>query len=348
MENTFSPLIAELTQIKELMMQLEAQLDQPFPIELSKSMVSKALLATEKSICMANKSSFCCPNCGPEGVSPPHSASGSPRSEGSDHASKFHERREFLKKRKALPTWRSQVKVGAESGFEAPLDDGYSWRKYGQKDILGAKYPRGYYRCTHKNTQGCAASKQVQRTDEDPTVYDVTYHGVHTCQQRPHPLPARAKDHEQITHRGPAHVGPLHPLRPGLAVKTEGAFGPSSAHEQLNFVPFAFPSTTIESSNNNNNNNNIYFSSHAWEDCFPAATVGGGFSPSFASPATSESNYFSPPLRGLRLHKSESDLTEVISAATSTTNSPMADMDFMLDGLELHPSFHLDASSFFS
>lgn len=44
--------------------------------------------------------------------------------------------------RKALPTWRSQVKVGAESGFEAPLDDGYSWRKYGQKDILGAKYPR--------------------------------------------------------------------------------------------------------------------------------------------------------------------------------------------------------------
>nr|CAD1834136.1 unnamed protein product [Ananas comosus var. bracteatus] len=322
MENTFSPLIAELTQIKELMMQLEAQLDQPFPIELSKSMVWKVLLAAEKSICMANKSSFCCPNCGPEGMSPPRSASGSPRSEGSDHASKFHERREFLKKRKALPTRRSQVKVGAESGFEAPLDDGYSWRKYGQKDILGAKHPRGYYRCTHKNTQGCAASKQVQRTDEDPTVYDVTTMGPHVPTETP-PLAARAKAHEQITHRGPAHVGPLHALRPGLAVKTEGAFGPSSAHEPLNCVPFAFPSTTIDSinNNNNNNNNNIYFSSHAaWEDCFPG-----------------------PPL-----HKSESDLTEVISAATSTTNSPMADMDFMLDGLELHPSFHLDASSFFS
>ena len=24
----------------------------------------------------------------------------------------------------------------------SPLDDGLSWRKYGQKDILGAKYPR--------------------------------------------------------------------------------------------------------------------------------------------------------------------------------------------------------------
>ena len=27
-------------------------------------------------------------------------------------------------------------------GPEGPLDDGFSWRKYGQKDILGAKYPR--------------------------------------------------------------------------------------------------------------------------------------------------------------------------------------------------------------
>jgi len=25
---------------------------------------------------------------------------------------------------------------------EGPLDDGYSWRKYGQKDILGAAHPR--------------------------------------------------------------------------------------------------------------------------------------------------------------------------------------------------------------
>lgn len=26
--------------------------------------------------------------------------------------------------------------------MEGPLDDGYSWRKYGQKDILGAVHPR--------------------------------------------------------------------------------------------------------------------------------------------------------------------------------------------------------------
>lgn len=30
-------------------------------------------------------------------------------------------------------------------GLEGPLDDGFSWRKYGQKDILGAKHPRYLY-----------------------------------------------------------------------------------------------------------------------------------------------------------------------------------------------------------
>lgn len=41
-----------------------------------------------------------------------------------------------------MPTWSEQVRVSAENGYEGPTDDGYSWRKYGQKDILGAKYPR--------------------------------------------------------------------------------------------------------------------------------------------------------------------------------------------------------------
>lgn len=27
---------------------------------------------------------------------------------------------------------------------EIPPDDGYTWRKYGQKDILGSKFPRYY------------------------------------------------------------------------------------------------------------------------------------------------------------------------------------------------------------
>ena len=35
-----------------------------------------------------------------------------------------------------------QVRVSSEMGLERTLDDGYSWRKYGQKDILGSSYPR--------------------------------------------------------------------------------------------------------------------------------------------------------------------------------------------------------------
>jgi hypothetical protein len=30
----------------------------------------------------------------------------------------------------------------AGAGADVPEDDGFSWRKYGQKEILGAQYPR--------------------------------------------------------------------------------------------------------------------------------------------------------------------------------------------------------------
>ncbi|XP_020165042.1 disease resistance protein RGA5 [Aegilops tauschii subsp. strangulata] len=61
------------------------------------------------------------------------------------------------------------------------LDDGFSWRKYGQKDILDAKHPRAYYRCTYRKSQGCSATKEVQRTDDDPELFLVLYKGKHTC-----------------------------------------------------------------------------------------------------------------------------------------------------------------------
>lgn len=64
-------------------------------------------------------------------------------------------------------------------------DDGQAWRKYGQKVILNAKHPRSYYRCTHKFDQGCQATKQVQKTEGEPPMYRITYHGIHTCQSKP-------------------------------------------------------------------------------------------------------------------------------------------------------------------
>jgi len=41
-----------------------------------------------------------------------------------------------------LPRWTKRIRVTPGMAVEGPLDDGYSWRKYGQKDILGAMYPR--------------------------------------------------------------------------------------------------------------------------------------------------------------------------------------------------------------
>ncbi|KAI3470971.1 hypothetical protein Pfo_027634 [Paulownia fortunei] len=64
---------------------------------------------------------------------------------------------------------------------DVPPDDGYTWRKYGQKEILGTKYPRSYYRCTHQKFYDCPAKKQVQRLDLDPSTFEVTYRGSHTC-----------------------------------------------------------------------------------------------------------------------------------------------------------------------
>ncbi|MFS7979153.1 putative transcription factor WRKY family [Helianthus anomalus] len=77
----------------------------------------------------------------------------------------------------SITTSKSQLKIKVEGTTE----DGYSWRKYGEKDILDSKYPRVYYRCSFKNTSGCRALKQVQRITEDPPVFEVCYMGEHTC-----------------------------------------------------------------------------------------------------------------------------------------------------------------------
>ncbi|KAI4339131.1 hypothetical protein MLD38_024102 [Melastoma candidum] len=69
------------------------------------------------------------------------------------------------------------------TAVNSAIEDVYSWRKYGQKEILNSRFPRGYYRCTHKHDQGCKATKQVQRMEEDPNMYQITYIGQHTCRE---------------------------------------------------------------------------------------------------------------------------------------------------------------------
>ncbi|GKV03016.1 hypothetical protein SLEP1_g15381 [Rubroshorea leprosula] len=77
------------------------------------------------------------------------------------------------KRRRCVDSWVKEI--------TSLIDDGHSWRKYGQKDILKAKHPRSYYRCTHKFDQSCPATKQVQQIEDNPPKYRIVYYGHHTC-----------------------------------------------------------------------------------------------------------------------------------------------------------------------
>ncbi|GMI76690.1 hypothetical protein HRI_001338300 [Hibiscus trionum] len=78
------------------------------------------------------------------------------------------DKKEAMKKHKYAFQTRSQVDI---------LDDGYRWRKYGQKTVKNSKFPRSYYRCTHKE---CNVKKQVQRSSKDDEIVVTTYEGMHS------------------------------------------------------------------------------------------------------------------------------------------------------------------------
>ncbi|XWS22075.1 hypothetical protein CRYUN_Cryun29cG0003300 [Craigia yunnanensis] len=83
------------------------------------------------------------------------------------------DRRGFYIRRKSAESWRRDTPT--------LIDDGHAWRKYGQKVILHANHPRNYFRCTHKIDQGCQATKQVQKIEDDPPKFRTIYYGHHTC-----------------------------------------------------------------------------------------------------------------------------------------------------------------------
>ncbi|KAF8399571.1 hypothetical protein HHK36_015438 [Tetracentron sinense] len=56
------------------------------------------------------------------------------------------------------------------------LEDGYRWRKYGQKAVKNSPFPRSYYRCTNSK---CTVKKRVERSSQDPTIVITTYEGQH-------------------------------------------------------------------------------------------------------------------------------------------------------------------------
>ncbi|KAH7420301.1 hypothetical protein KP509_13G001000 [Ceratopteris richardii] len=83
--------------------------------------------------------------------------------------------------------------------IERPAEDGYNWRKYGQKQVKGSEYPRSYYKCTHPN---CPVKKKVERS-YDGQITEIVYKGEHS-----HAKPQSTRRHHAINI---AHVsdGPM-------------------------------------------------------------------------------------------------------------------------------------------
>lgn len=63
-------------------------------------------------------------------------------------------------------------------------EDGYKWRKYGEKQVKGSENPRSYYKCTYPY---CPVKKKVEKT-LDGHITEIVYKGSHN-----HPKPNFAR-----------------------------------------------------------------------------------------------------------------------------------------------------------
>ncbi|GAA0151442.1 hypothetical protein LIER_37289 [Lithospermum erythrorhizon] len=169
---------------------------------------------------------------------------------------------------------------------------------------------RAYYRCTHKYTRACGATKQVQKTEDDPLIFEVTYRGNHTCMGVPN-SPSPVGSLEEKTKNAVTNLQQqLEPkqnqkqdipfkFEQGLKVETE------EIHPKVvgRIPSFSFPSTSIQSENQD-----------IWDQLEENNILAG-----LESPSTTESNYFSGAMDQVLTYPY--DLSDMISTPTSGTNS---------------------------
>lgn len=74
--------------------------------------------------------------------------------------------------------------AGLQVKFDRSSDDGYNWRKYGQKVVKGGEFPRSYYKCTYLK---CDVKKILERSYTGQ-IREIVYKGIHD-----HPKPQSSR-----------------------------------------------------------------------------------------------------------------------------------------------------------
>ncbi|KAJ1288859.1 hypothetical protein BS78_02G120300 [Paspalum vaginatum] len=74
-------------------------------------------------------------------------------------------------------------------------NDGWNWKLCGERDILGSKFQRSYYRCIDRNSKGCSATKISQPIDNNPNTLSVMYISTHNHE---YPVELRLGLHTQV------------------------------------------------------------------------------------------------------------------------------------------------------
>lgn len=104
-------------------------------------------------------------------------------------------------------------------------DDGYNWRKYGQKQVKGSENPRSYYKCTYPN---CPTKKKVERSI-DGQITEIVYKGSHN-----HPKPQSTRRSSSYTSSASNHVIQAH--NPTTNEIQDQSFGASHGSGQIDSV----------------------------------------------------------------------------------------------------------------
>ncbi|XP_039173282.1 WRKY transcription factor WRKY24-like [Eucalyptus grandis] len=106
-------------------------------------------------------------------VSPPLSLS--PRSKSPDSYQQIPKREDANYSTFTFQTNAKQQSQAQSMREQRKSDDGYNWRKYGQKQVKGSENPWHYYKCTHPE---CPTKKKVERS-LDGQITEIVYKGTH-------------------------------------------------------------------------------------------------------------------------------------------------------------------------